>query len=214
MSNNKYSKEAELRLKDFFRKKRRTLHPKGQLLLSPGSYKDLKTIYYIEKGRVIEYAINSKNEKIILNVFKEGAFFPMNHALAKTDVRYFFATDSEVMLRESTPEEVVAFVENNSVVLADLMTRVAIGMDGVLSRLSYALAGNLENKIMAELYLWAERFGYIENSDGNKTLKQELSVTKIASLTGASREATSRAINKMLKQDKIKRLSKTYTLSE
>ena len=213
MSTNKYSEEAEKRLKEFYSKKKRISYPKEEILLKPMPAKNLDKIFYIEKGRVIEYDLNERGDKVILNIFKEGAFFPMNHALAKTDVKYYFETDSEVMMRETSVQEMISFAEGNGVVLFDLMTRVSAGMEGVLGRLKFALSGNLESKIMAELYLSSERFDFIENENGSRTLKQELSVTRISQLIGASREATSRCITKLLKEGKISRHKKIYTIN-
>ncbi len=213
MSVNKYTEEAEKRLKEFYSKKKRISYPKEEILITPMPAKNLDKIFYIEKGRVIEYDVNSRGDKVILNVFKEGSFFPMNHALAKTDIKYYFETDSEVMVRETTPNEIINFIESNSVVLFDLMTRVSVGIEGVLERLKFSLSGNLESKILAELFLTSERFGYTEGENGTRTLKQELSVTRISELIGASREATSRSVTKLIKEGKISRQKKIYTIN-
>lgn len=210
---NKYSEDAQIRLKDFYRKKKRFLGSKGDILINPASKKKLEKVIYLEKGRVIEYDLNDRGEKVILNIFKEGAFFPMNYALAKTDVKYFFEADCDVVLREASVQETVQFLESNSVVMFDLMTRVSVGLDGLLNRLSLALKCELESKIIAELHLSAERFGYDENQDSSKTLHQELTVTRLSQQSGASREATSRSVQKLLNRDMIKRDGKVYTIN-
>ena len=86
-------------------------------------------------------------------------------------------------------------------------------MEGVLERLKFSLSGNLESKILAELFLTSERFGYTEGENGTRTLKQELSVTRISELIGASREATSRSVTKLIKEGKISRQKKIYTIN-
>lgn len=213
MSTNKYSDEAALRLKDFFRKKKRILCQKGDILITPLEGGKLERVLFIEKGRVIEYDYNERNEKIILNIFKEGSFVPMNYALSGTPVKYFFETDADSLLRESTVTETIEFLEMNNLVTLDLMSRVAVGLDGLMRRLSYALGGTLESKIIAELLLYSERFGYEELPNGARTLNQELSVTRLSQLVGASREATSRGVSKLLKDQKISRVGKIFTIN-
>ena len=47
MSTNKYSEEAEKRLKEFYSKKKRISYPKEEILLKPMPAKDLDKIFYI-----------------------------------------------------------------------------------------------------------------------------------------------------------------------
>ncbi len=219
MHQNKYSKEADKLVREFYGKRRRVFYPTDKILISPDEINSLNAnderddqIFYIEKGRVIQYTINSRGEKVILNIFKEGAFFPMNYALTGKKSKYFFATDGEVMTRQAPTEEVLQFLENNSVVMFDLMSRVASGLEGVFERLGLAMSGSLESRVLAELHLSAERFGYYEDEDGGRTLEMPLSVTRLAELVGASREATSRVVNQLIREHKIKRQNKIYTL--
>ncbi len=213
MSNNKYALEGQQKVREFFAKRPRTTYEDEDVIFAPCAKDALSTVCYLERGRVIQYATNKKDEKTILNIFKEGAFFPINHALGQTDVKHFYAADGPVMVRHASSSEVVSFVETNSVVLLDLMTRVSIGMEGLYERFKLALSGNLEARIMNELYLFAERFGYRDEGDGYMAISTPLTMKRLSELVGASREATSRVVKRLQEDGRLQRTGKNYKIA-
>ena len=184
------------KLDEFFSKYRTQKYKKGEILIRAGD--DPSGVFYLKSGRVREYAISKRGEEVVINIFKPGAFFPMSWAINRTPNIYFFEAMEEVDLVRAPADEVVEFVKNEPGLVFDLLRRVYLGTDGLLSRMAYLMSGNAYERLVAELIITAKRFGTRRN---NEVIIQT-SEKDLAAQTGITRETISREI-KILKDRKL-----------
>lgn len=170
---------------------------------------NLKSVYYIESGTVVEYDIAKHGTKAILNTFKPGAFFPMSNAINEVDTPYFFEASGPVKVRKAPSDRVVEFIKNNPDVTYDLLQRTFRGTDGVLERLSEIMQGDAESRVLREIDIVKKRFGFELVGGGAHQLLKKLPEMELAERTGLARETVSRAIKKLKTSGKL-RVQKGY----
>ena len=130
---------------NFFRQFKFYRYKKGEILIRVDD--DPSGIFYLKSGIVKEYAISKKGEELVVNLFKESAFFPMSFAINKTPNRYFFEAVTPLDVYKAPKEKVVAFIKENPQVLYDLLSRVFKGTDGLLTRMTYLMSCVLINHL-------------------------------------------------------------------
>jgi len=147
-------------------------------------------IFYLVKGNVRQYAINKNGEELTLNIYKPGAFFPMAWAMDASRNSYYFEAMNDIDAFVAPKSEVIDFVKREPEVLFDLLKRVYVGLDGVLSRLEFLMSGNAKQRLITVLVISAKRFG--EATKDNIIITLKLNHQDLASLAGLSRETVSR----------------------
>jgi len=194
--------DTDEKIKEYFSRYPLRKYPKGQILIFSGE--DTNKIYYLVEGKVKVYDISYRGDELILNIFKNGAFFPMSLAINKNQNNYFYKTETETTVRAAPAEEVIGFVKDNPDVLFDLTSRLYRGVDALLEKLVHLMSGTASERLMFEILTEARRFG----EDGtNKTVLLRLTELDLANRCGLSRETVSREIHK-LKKSGLVRLSK------
>lgn len=178
---------ANGKTEEFFSRYTLRTYPKGQILLHAGE--NPNNIFYIASGKVRQYDISYRGDELIVNIFKPGAFFPMLWALTKIDNKYFYSADSELAVRIVPVSDTIEFLKSNPDELFTLLTRVYIGIDGVLGRLVQLMASSARGRVLFELVLECRRFGE-KFADGSCEIK--INEQDLAARTGLSRETVSR----------------------
>lgn len=177
---------------DFFAESDTKTYVKDTILTMPGE--DLRHVTYLVKGMIEQYDITPEGNKIVVNIFKPGAFFPMSWAMNDTPNSYFFAAMSNVAVKHVQPDAAVQFLKDNPDVTFDLLSRVYRGTDAVLRRLVLASSGTASARLIFELIIEAYRFGTNEGDDGvSITVKQ----SSLAARSGLARETVSRELYKL-----------------
>jgi CRP/FNR family transcriptional regulator, cyclic AMP receptor protein len=169
----------------------------GQLLVL--AQEDPPAIFYLVSGKVRQYDISYRGDEVVVNVFKPQVFFPMLWAITKAPNRYFFAAETAIAVRAAPPDKVLAFLQANPDVMYDLLTRLYIGVDGLLGRMAHLMAGSAKSRVMYELLLECRRFGKVKD-DGSCLIV--LKEADVAARAGLSRETVSREIQK-IKHDNL-----------
>ncbi len=190
------SSQISKKVSEFFSKYKEQKYKKGELLVraddSPSG------IFYIKEGMVKEYAISKKGDELVLNVFRPQTFFPMSWAINNSQNDYFFEAVTSLTVNRAPKEEVIEFIKANPDVMYDLLSRVYNGTDGMMTRITYLMAGNAHGRLITELLIQAKRFG--------KTVKEstEMNITEkeLASQSGMTRETVSREM-RVLKNKKL-----------
>lgn len=182
-------------------------YPKDQILLHANE--NPPHIFYIESGKVRQYDISYRGDELIINIFKTGAFFPMLWALTEIDNRYFFSADSELAVRIVPVNDIIKFLKSNPDELFDLLTRVYIGIDGVLGRLVRLMSSSARGRLLFELVLECRRFGQ-KMADGSYEIK--LNEHDLAARSGLSRETVSREMQKINKDHVVKITHNSMTI--
>lgn len=184
------------KLEKFFSKYRQLKYKKGEILVRAGD--NPSGIFYLKSGRVKKYAISKKGDELIVNIFKPISFFPMSYALNKTPNDYYYEAMEDLELAKAPPDEVVAFMKEEPDVVYDLLSRVYSGTEGLLTRMTYLMAGNAYSRLVAELIIMAKRFG----NKNAKRVSIKVSEKELATQVGMTRETVSREI-KILKERKL-----------
>ncbi|OGH17288.1 MAG: hypothetical protein A3C30_01650 [Candidatus Levybacteria bacterium RIFCSPHIGHO2_02_FULL_40_18] len=179
------------KLDNFFSQFKTQRYRKGEILVRAGD--SPSGIFYLKKGRVREYAISTKGEEIVVNIFKPSAFFPMSWAINNAPNIYFFEAMEDLELVRAPREEVIEFIKREPEVLYNLLSRVYIGTDGLLSRMTYLMSGSAYERLVAELIIVAKRFG----ERNSKQITIETTERDLASQIGMTRETVSREIRKL-----------------
>lgn len=175
----------------FFEKNPSHTVPKGTLLTLAGD--SPKEITYLVDGIVEQYHITPQGNKVVVNVFKPPAFFPMSWAINATPNAYFFETLTDTTVKYSNPAATVAFLKSNPDVSFDLLSRVYRGTDALLRRIIVAASGVAVNRLVFEILIEAYRFG--KDADTHKEIFIKQSI--LATHSGLARETVSRELHKL-----------------
>lgn len=173
-------------------------YDKGQLLIHPDD--ESQSVYYMISGKVRQYDISYRGDEVVVNLYKPGAFFPMLGAITGRPNRYFFGAEEAVEVRVVPAEKAVAFLQNNPDVTYDLLTRLYIGVDGLLGRMAHLMAGSARSRLMYELIIECRRFG--KGDDSARVLT--MTIADLAAHAGLTRETASREIQKMTQEGLIR----------
>ncbi|MCL4358084.1 Crp/Fnr family transcriptional regulator [Patescibacteria group bacterium] len=184
--------EPDTKVREYFSQFPHRLYPKGQILIFADE--DPEHVYYLTKGRVVQYDSAYNGDELIVNVFKPGAFFPMSWALNRSPNRFFYRTDSESELHVVHADAALQFLSENSDVALDLLERVYRGTEGVLQRMVQLMTGTAKSRLMLELMIEAKRFGEMKD-DGS--VKINISEQDLAARSGMSRETVNREMRKL-----------------
>lgn len=179
------------KLSDFFKRYPVRSYKKGQILIHADDSPEC--VFSLVSGKVKQYFLTYRGEEAVINVYKPPAFFPMSYAINLTPNEYFYEADSDLELRKVPFDDVIKFVKDNPDVLYDLMSRLYLGTDGLLRRMSHLMSGTAKGRVLNELIIECRRFG--EKEHGGYTLS--LNESDIGARAGLSRETVSREMSKL-----------------
>ena len=188
---------------ELFSHKRLQNFQKGEIIVFPNA-STLPLITYIESGVVEQYDVTPEGNKVVLNLFKAGSFFPVASAVNHTANTYHFEALGDVTARQATAEVVELFLLAHPTVVYDLLKRLYVGLDGVLLKLASTLSLPAQQRLLNELETHGKRFGVRQ---GDNSLLLRITSEKIAQQTGLARETVSREL-KELKQKGILTMSR------
>lgn len=145
-------------------------------------------------GIVEQYDITNEGNKLTVNMFRSGAFFPMSWAITKVPNTYFYAAFSDVTVRMIDASTAVRFLRENNDVAYDLLRRVYIGTGAIQNRLVLAASGAASERLVFELLTEAYRFGQMtDDSYAVIRIKQ----VSLAERSGLARETVGRELHKL-----------------
>lgn len=177
----------------FFTQYKKQTFKKGEILIQAGEAP--AGVFYLKSGMVKEYTISKNGDELIVNIFKSVAFFPMSWAINKTPNDYFYEAMTDSVAWRAPREDVITFIQSNSDVLYDLMSRVYKGVDGMLTRMTHLMSGNAYPRLITELLINAKRF----HKDEHSTIALAVAEKDLAAQSGMTRETVSRQM-KILKE--------------
>jgi len=188
-----------MEVKEYFADKRTQRFSKGEVIIRGDDVPS--GVYFLESGYVRMSSILSSGSELSVNIFKPGTFFPTIWAIGGVDNTYFFQALTPIVVKKVSKKEFDNFINENPDVMKDLTKRVLIGLDGIVTNFNYVINGNAVNKIASVIAMMVRRFA---EKDKNKHLIIDvpLSHQVIASFAGVTRETTSIAIEKLMK-DKV-----------
>ncbi|MEO6513909.1 MAG: Crp/Fnr family transcriptional regulator [Candidatus Saccharimonadales bacterium] len=190
--------QVAAKITQFFDKYPKRSYPKGQILVFADESPE--HIYHLIKGKVRMYDVSYRGDEVIVNIFKPPAFFPMSWAINQVDNKYFYKTEEPTELHTVPHTDVVEFVKANPDVMFDLLSRVYLGMEGLLGKVVHLMSGTAKSRLLHELLIECHRFGK-KQANGDYLLST--TETDIAARSGLSRETVSREIHKLKEKDLI-----------
>ena len=152
-------------------------------------------VYYLTDGIVRMYAVSSQGEEVVINVYRAISFFPMAWILNDLVSHYYFEAVTPVTVTKAPKEEFLKFLKSEPEVLFDLLQRIYKGLHGYFLRMEYLMSGTAQARLIAEILIYAKRFGSEEK--GKIIVGVKLTEKDLASQTGIARETVSREIHKL-----------------
>lgn len=181
------------KIESFFSQFKQQTFKKGEILIRVDD--NPLGIYYLKKGAVKMYGISKNGDELVLNIYKPVSFFPMSWAINNSPNSYYYEALTEVEVWRAPKEKAVEFIKGNPDVLYDLISRIYRGIEGVLMRMSYLMAGSAYGRLINELFIQAKRFGQKNIKDNSVELK--MSEKDLAASAGMTRETVSREMKKL-----------------
>ncbi len=186
------------KLTEHFSQSTEKTYPKGKIITLANQ--EPEGVTFLLDGVVEQYDITPEGNKVTVNIFKPPAFFPMSWAINKTPNTYFYATLTDVRLKQANADKTVAFLQANPDITFDLLSRVYKGTDALLKRVVLAASGVAASRLVFELIIEAYRFGTeINTGSWLISLKQNA----LAARCGLARETVSRELHRLEKNDSL-----------
>lgn len=165
---------------------------KGEVLIQADA--NPSGIFYMVTGQVRQYDVSPSGDQVVVNVFQNPAFFPMNWAINKLPNEYIYEAFTEVAVRKAPVSAALEFVKREPDVLLDLLARVYRGTDGIQRRMVYLMENDAQKRLLMELIISAERFG---EKRANGEVFVAMHEGELASRVGLARETANRVLKEL-----------------
>lgn len=198
------------RLDKFFEGHKRQSYSAKEILIRADE--EPSGVFYLTDGIVRMYAVSSQGEEVVINLFRSISFFPMAWVLNDSISHYYFEAVTPVTVVKASKEEFLKFLKSEPEVLFDLLKRIYKGLEGYFSRMEYLMSGSAQARLIAEILIYAKRFG---KQEGGKTVVGfKLTEKDLAAQTGIARETVSREIHKLKEKGLIDFDKNTLTVKD
>lgn len=165
-----------------------------------------KYVHLIGEGYVKTYDITPKGDEKIITIMGEKHLFPLTWVLKNEPIRYHFfsecLTDTKLFL--APHDEVYKFIRSRNDILLELLDLAARRLINYAGLNEFMMTASLEDKLTYMLYFLGLRFGQKKNPIA--LLPFKLSHNDLACIVGASREATTLNLGKLVKKKLIEKL--------
>ncbi|MDO8259909.1 MAG: Crp/Fnr family transcriptional regulator [Candidatus Magasanikbacteria bacterium] len=183
----------------FFAPFRPLRYKKGEIILRPDNLNP--RVNFVEKGHIKVYSITEEgNEKLHL-IFKSFALFPLLWVFKDIIRDVYYEAMDEVVLKKSTKEDFVKFIDNDSGALRELVDRVLVTMDVYVDRIDELEYIKSYPRLVSCLLTFAKHFG----KKIGKTVLVDVPLTHrdIASSINMTRETVSRELEILINKKLI-----------
>lgn len=182
---------------DFFVKYTKLHYKKGEIILRAGD--PPPGVLHLTRGLVRMSCAAPTGEMLVLHVFKPGSFFPLPWVINDTPNRYYFESLTPVEIWRAPREDVKRFFRQQSEVAEYVMSKLLLGISGMLQRMEYLVFDSAYRKTVLLLIYYAKNF----TEDGSKgKFSIPLTHKEIAAWIGTTRETASLQIE-TLKRKKL-----------
>lgn len=191
------SEAIQKKLDLFFSQYKKLSYKKGDILIQIDETQP--PIYYLTRGTVKQYSLSTHGIEQTLTLYKPGAFFPLLTATSGLPNSFYFEAIDDVTVWQAPYKKVVIFLKKEPDVLYDLVSRLYLGMHGLLTRIEYLLTGSAYQKVIFTILNASSRFG--EQKSAGIVLR--ITHRDIASFSGLTIETISRESQKLQKKGLI-----------
>lgn len=166
---------------------------KGQILVLPGETAEYA--YFLVEGRMKLYDTSYKGDQIIIEVFRDPAFFPLALIMNGSQSFLFHEADTEIVVRQAPVEATLEFLNTHPDVVLNLLSVLYKKFDDATRRMVRLLDGGARVRLVNELIAICHQLTQ-QREDGSFNV--EISQAVLAARLGLARETVSREI-KLLK---------------
>jgi CRP-like cAMP-binding protein len=171
--------------------------------------------FFIKKGLVKAYTLQSSGEEQVVSFFGQGDFFPLAWLFGKTSSSiYYYETLEDSVLVGVTREDTNTFIRNNEDMKNFLLEKLVRDQAAYLMRITALEQSRAVEKILFTLYYLLYQFGESNGADDNFKIDIKLTHATIASLVGLTRETTATELNKLKKKGVLTYSKKIYTVNK
>lgn len=185
-------------LERFFSQYPLKAYHKGQILIYAGD--DPKGIFYLEEGNVQKYDIDAAGDKVVLNIFTAGVFFPISWVASELPNKYFFEAVTPIAVRRAPVDAFVKHLKENPNVTYGLLSGAYRGIENAQRRFVMLMSGSTSRRLLFELVIEGRRSGEMRD-DGSCIV--HVGVAELAQRAGLSRETISRELVRCIRDEKL-----------
>jgi len=186
-------------LDTFFEKYTKMKYKKGEMIMRAEDTP--QGIFYLKKGYVRQYMVNTSGSMLMLHIFKPHAFFPMMWALNDTVNTYYYEAMTPVEVWRAPKEAVNEFLHEYPAVTFNLASRLLMGLVGIQRRMEYLVMDNAYEKTLLLLLYLAQNLG--EKEDKGIMLPVPVTHREISAWIGTTRETASLQVETLKKHGLI-----------
>jgi CRP-like cAMP-binding protein len=188
----------EILVSAFFDSYTKLKYKKGEVVLRAGD--PPAGVMYLKSGFVRQSFTSASGDTLVLHVYKPGSYFPMTWVINDTPNRYDFEALTPVTMMRAPKADVRKFLAEHPEVSEHFMSRILLGVSGLLSRMEHLILDSAYQKTVLLLIYHARAFAD-EKAKGK--LSVPLTHKEIASWIGTTRETASLQIEALKKKNLI-----------
>jgi CRP-like cAMP-binding protein len=168
---------------------------------------EVDSIFFLEKGFVQMFTHDQEGRKVLIHIFRPGAFFPLLPKISSwsTHREYVFEAMTPITVRKTPSRDTLEFLRKHPDILFFTLERITDALVGSVERFKHMNQDTNTRIISLMLYL-VKSFGKTKGQQALIRLK--LTHQDVAAWIGVSRESVTRFISE-LKQKKIIRVVST-----
>ncbi|MFA6005290.1 MAG: Crp/Fnr family transcriptional regulator [Patescibacteria group bacterium] len=165
---------------------------------------EVDSIFFLEKGFVQMFTYDPNGKKVLIHIFRPGAFFPLLPKIStwSTHRQYIFEAMTPIVVRKSPSDHTVEFLRQHPDILFHTLERITDALVGSVERFKQ-MNEDTNGRIVMLLQYLIKSFGKAEGRQATINLK--LTHQDVAAWIGVSRESVTRFISE-LKRKKIIRV--------
>lgn len=172
-----------------------------------------RSAYFLRKGIIKEYSINSTGSEQIVSFYVAGDLFPLSWIFDKTSsTLYYYETVTDVEVLAVDKKILQDAIYGKARYLLNMFDYMKTNYTSALLRITSLEQSRASEKIMFTLYYLLFRYGK-QTKPGIYSVRLELTHVLIADLVGLTRETTAIELNKLKKLGIVKYDSKEYIIN-
>ncbi len=169
--------------------------------------------FFIVKGVVKAYTLQTSGEEQVVSFFGPGDFFPLPWLFGKTSTSvYYHESLEQCELISVTKNDIETIVQKNSQIKNSLFEKLVNDQAALFMRITALEQSRAVEKIVFTLYYLMYQFGK-QISATEYIIDIKLTHATIASLVGLTRETTATELNKLKRKGILSYSKKLYTLN-
>lgn len=181
-------------------------YKKGQILVLPGETAEYA--YLLIEGRLRLYDTSYRGDEIIIDMFKNPAFFPLSLVMNQSPSFLYHEADTDIVVRQAPILATQEFLSTHPEVVLTLLTHLYQKFDDAVKRMVRLMASSAKARLVYEIVVACSQIGEIQ-PDGACILR--ISQSRLGARIGLARETVTREI-KSLKDKGLLEVSHTHII--